>query len=98
MICQRDIVGPNIILPFLKSNHATQYITRMHTNAHVDVNPSGITHFPIEHKNLLSLMRSKNVACIIYLVIRGKMPLSELNGADMYLKYNLVPLRCFFLF
>lgn len=50
MIGQCDIMRPNIILPFLKPNHTTQDIPRMHTDTHVDVNPCGIPHFPVIQK------------------------------------------------
>lgn len=47
MIGQRDIMWPDIILPFLKSNNTTQNIPRMHANTHVDVNSCGVSHFSV---------------------------------------------------
>lgn len=51
VIGQGDVMRPNIVLPFLEANHATENIPRMHSDSHVNVNPGGVPHLSkITHK------------------------------------------------
>lgn len=47
VIGQRDIMWPDVILPFLEADHAAQDISRMHTDTHADVDPGGVSHLPV---------------------------------------------------
>ena len=36
VVCDGDILGPDVELPFLESNDAGHYVTRVHPYAHID--------------------------------------------------------------
>lgn len=39
---------PHIILPLPEANHATEDISRMNANTHVDVDSSGVSDLPVD--------------------------------------------------
>lgn len=47
VIGQGYIMGPDIILPLLEPNNAAEHIPRVHSNTHVNVHASRISHFPV---------------------------------------------------
>lgn len=46
MIGEGDVMWPDVKLPFAKSDHATQHITRVNTNSHVDIYSCGLPNLP----------------------------------------------------
>lgn len=55
VVGQSDIMWPNIILPFLETNYATEHIARVHSNTHVNVNACGISHLPVTTQHFSAL-------------------------------------------
>lgn len=46
MISQRDVVAPNVKLPFSETQHAAEHVARMDADSHVDIESCGFTDKP----------------------------------------------------